>query len=107
MANPLYQMLTQGNAAPPYQPLQQGTTASGMWYTNPMQKANYILQAMQNPAAFVKQAFPDIPAAMQNNPNQILQYLQQTRGISNETIQRIANSVPYGMMPGFQQGFGR
>ena len=62
---------------------------------NPIQKANYIMQAMQNPAAFVRQAFPDIPAQIQNNPNQILQYLQQTRGISNQQIQDLLNQNPY------------
>ena len=41
---------------------------------------------MQNPAAFVRQAFPDIPAEIQNNPGQILRYLQQTRGINDQQI---------------------
>lgn len=49
------------------------------------------MQAMRNPAAFVRQSFPDIPAYMQNDPNQILQYLQQTRGITSEQIQDIIN----------------
>ena len=61
---------------------------------NPMQRMGQVMQAMQNPAAFVRQAFPDIPAYMQNNPGQILQYLQQTRNISNEQIQSIANQIP-------------
>ena len=62
---------------------------------NPLQKMNYIMQAMQNPAAFVRQAFPDIPAQIQNDPNQILQYLQQTRHISNQQIQDLINQNPY------------
>ena len=71
---------------------------SGMNKSQPMtaiQKANYIMQAMTNPAAFVKQAFPDIPAQIQNDPNQILQYLQQTRHISNNQIQELINQNPY------------
>ena len=59
---------------------------------NPLQRA---LQAMSNPAMFVKQMFPDIPAYMQNDPNQILQYLQQTRNISNNDIQNILTQHPY------------
>lgn len=47
-----------------------------------------IMSAMQNPAQFVKQQFPDIPNEIQNNPHQILQYLQQTRGITNQQIQQ-------------------
>ena len=64
---------------------------SGMQFNNPMQKMMYIMQAMQNPAQFVKQHIPDIPDEIQNNPNQILQYLQKTRGISNQQIQQIMN----------------
>ena len=86
MANPLYQSLM-GNASQPQQ-------MSGMQFANPMQKMSYIMQAMQNPAAFVKRAFPDIPDNIANNPNQILQYIQQTRGISNETINQIAQQMP-------------
>lgn len=67
-------------------PAQQ--SVSNMQFMNPMQKATYILQAMQNPAQFVKQQFPDIPDQIMNNPTQILQYLQQTRGISNQQIQQ-------------------
>ena len=50
------------------------------------QKVNQIMQSMQNPAAFVKQQFPDVPENILNNPNQVLQYLQQTRNISNEQL---------------------
>ena len=62
---------------------------------NPLMKMQYMVQAMRNPAAFVRQAFPDIPAEIQNNPNQILQYLQQTRHISNQQIQNLINQNPY------------
>ena len=73
-----------------YQPQQQ----SSMQFRNPMEKMNYILQAMKNPAGFVKQAFPDIPNEIQNDPNQILQYLQRTRNISNEQISNTINQMP-------------
>ena len=56
------------------------------------QKVNQIMQSMQNPAAFVKQQFPDIPENILNDPNQVLQYLQQTRNISNEQIQQMMGS---------------
>ena len=64
-------------------------------YINPIQKMQMIMQAMTNPAAFVKQTFPDIPNEIQNNPDQILQYLQQTRHISNQQIQNLINQNPY------------
>lgn len=59
---------------------------------NAYQKVNQIMQSMQNPAAFVKQQFPDIPENILNDPNQVLQYLQQTRNISNEQIQQMMGS---------------
>lgn len=61
---------------------------------NPMQRMQQVMQAMQNPVGYLMQKFPDIPAYMQNNPNLILQYLQQTRNISNEQIQNIINQMP-------------
>lgn len=64
-------------------------------FNNPIQKVNYILQTLRNPAAFVKQQFPDIPDNIMNNPQQILGYLQQTRGIDNGQLQQILGQYPY------------
>lgn len=47
---------------------------------NPMQQAQYIMNAMRNPAAFVSEQFPDVPENLRNNPNAVLNYLSQTRG---------------------------
>lgn len=58
---------------------------------NPMQQ---VMQAMQNPAAFIKSRFPDIPDNIQNDPNQIMQYLQRTRNISNNQIQQLIQQIP-------------
>lgn len=63
---------------------------SGITFHNPMQKMQYIMNAMTNPAAFARQQFPDIPENIQNNPNEILNYLQRTRGISDQQIQQIS-----------------
>ena len=83
--NPLYNMIMSGQ-------MNQSTSPQFM---NPIQKMQYIMKAMTNPAAFVRQAFPDIPTNIQNDPNQILQYLQQTRHISNQQIQDLLNQNPY------------
>lgn len=71
-------------------PAQTPQPSSGMQFQNPIQKANYIMNAIQNPAAFVKQQFPDIPENIQNNPDEILRYLQQTRGITDQQIQQLS-----------------
>lgn len=84
--NPLYNMIMSGQMSQ--------ANAISLQAMNPVQKANFIMQAMMNPAAIVKQAFPDIPAEIQNNPTQILSYLQQTRNISNQQIQNLANQHP-------------
>ena len=86
--NPLYQMFN------PQPQMTQPTTpgVSGQTFANPLQKANFIVQAMRNPAAFVKQAFPDIPDQISNDPGMILNYLQQTRGITNQQLQQVYNT---------------
>lgn len=81
MANPLYQQIMGMNQA--------GASHSGApQFSNPVQKMQYILQAMTNPVAFVRNAFPDIPTEIQNSPGQILQYLQKTRGVTDGQIQQ-------------------
>ena len=74
-------------------PMMQNNMSS-MQFANPAQKVMYILQAMTNPAQFVKQTFPDIPEQIQNDPNQILQYLRQTRGITDQQIQQAQQMSP-------------
>lgn len=80
--NPLYQMLMGGQQRPQ------------MGFATPIQKANAIMQALQNPAQFVRQQFPDIPEDISNDPNQILRYIQQTRNISNDQLGQIMNQFP-------------
>lgn len=66
---------------------------AGPQFANPMQKIAYVMQAMRNPAAFVKQQFPDIPDEISNNPDAIMEYLQRTRGISPEQIQQLSGQL--------------
>lgn len=81
--NPLFQQMM-GNTMQ-----QQPMPPSNM---NPIQKFNYIRQAMANPVAIIKQRFPDIPDQIMNNPEMILNYLQQTRGITNQQIQNLTQT---------------
>lgn len=78
--NPLYQMLNGGFGL---------NQAQNISIDNPMALMNAAAQAMQNPAWFIKQQFSDIPNEIANDPNQILGYLQQTRGITNSQIQQL------------------
>jgi hypothetical protein len=93
--NPLYQMLTgQGQQAPMQQQMPQAPMMSGMRFQNPLQKMNYIMQAMQNPAAFVKQHIPNLPDQIANDPNQILQYMQQNMGVTQQDIMNAQSQIP-------------
>lgn len=92
--NPLYQqqilrgVIQQPQRTPPY-----GSVPA---FNNPiLNAANYIFQTLRNPATFAKQQFPDIPDSMMNNPEEILGYLQQTRGIDNNQLQQILGRYPY------------
>lgn len=86
--NPLFQQLT-GGMMP-----QQIPAPSNMM--NPLQRINFVRQAMANPALIIKQRFPDIPDQIMNDPGKILNYLQQTRGITDQDIQQI--TLQYGGM---------
>ena len=77
----LYQMF--GGGAQPV----QGTPT----VTNPFQMMMTFSRAIRNPAAFIKEQFPDVPDQISNDPNRILDYLQRTRGISNQDIQKMYN----------------
>ena len=80
----LYQML---NGTVPMAPQMQGRPAQNMF-----QKMGAFAQAMRSPAAFVRQCFPDIPYEIQNDPNRILNYLKQTRGITDQQVQECASN---------------
>lgn len=64
-------------------------------FLNPFQKMQRVMSVMNNPAAFLKERFPDIPDEIMHDPNRILQYLQQTKGITNEDIQRVQGGIPW------------
>ena len=88
--NPYYQQIM-GNMMP-----QQTQMPGPTNMMNPIQRFNMVRQMMVNPAMIVKQRFPDIPDQIMNDPGQILSYLQQTRGITNQDIQQITSQ--YGGM---------
>lgn len=88
--HPLYNYMM-GNSIPMQPQPQQ--TMSPMTFQNPMQKMNYIMQAMRNPAAFVRQHL-NIPDQIANDPNQILQYMQSNMGVTQQDIQRVSSQIP-------------
>ena len=84
--NPLYSMVN-GQT-------QQAQSFDGLRFSSPMMQFGYLMQAINNPVAFVQKAIPDLPPQIANNPNQILRYLQQTRGITDDQINQAASMIP-------------
>ena len=90
MGSPLYN-ITMGNN----QPISQIPFHPSNMMQNFYQQAAAVMQVLNtNPIQYLLQKFPDIPANIQNNPNLIFQYLQNTRNIPNENIQRLMNMFP-------------
>lgn len=84
MNNPWYDRINgQGMPTPnpyPYQAVPQ---------MNPLQVVGEVANAMRNPMAFAMNAFRDVPPELWSNPAQALQYIQQTRGLSDADLRNI------------------
>ena len=52
-----------------------------------MQRANQLAQSFQNPQQMVQQYFPDAPAEVQGDPDQLLQWMQQTGKVNPQMVQ--------------------
>ena len=89
MGQSIFQTMNQ----PPMPQNATGTFSGAIQFANPIQKMQYIMQAMTNPAAFMKQNFPDIPDEIANDPNRVFGYLQQTRNISDSQMQTLINDA--------------
>lgn len=84
MNNPWYDKINGQGFVPQAQPMRQ----------MPMNPMGQLAQAMQNPQSYAMQAFQDVPREMWNNPQQALQYIMQTRGLTQADIQRMIGSLP-------------
>lgn len=93
MGQSIFQTMMPQQSQP--QPQSQPQSGQRVAFANPMQKAQFIMNALSNPAAFAKEQFPDIPDEISNNPGAILNYLQKTRGIPPNQIQQLNNQNPY------------
>lgn len=89
MMTPIQQMMMGGGG-------QTVPQMSGIQFANPIQKMNYIMQAMQNPAAFVRQHLPGIPEQAYSDPtgNGVLQYMQQNMGVTQQDIMNAESQIP-------------
>lgn len=90
MTHPLQQFIPQQMIGQvPQQPMITGIPQ----FMNPVQKMSFIMQAMQNPAQFVRQHLSGIPEQAFQDPtgNMVLQYMQQNMGVSQQDIVNAQN----------------
>ena len=88
--NPLFQALT-GIA----RPLGGGMNANMSWMANGplgavqnvIQQAQRLAGSLQNPQEMVKRYFPDAPAEVTGDPEQLLGWLQQTGKVNPQMVQ--------------------
>lgn len=90
MSHPLQQLIAQ-------QMYSQQPMISGIpQFANPLQKMGYIMQAMRNPAQFVREHLRGIPEEALNDPtgNSVLNYMRQNMGVTQQDIYNVANQIP-------------
>lgn len=94
--HPLFNMLQNGAGGQPQPQSQQPPISGGPQFQNPVQKMKYILQAMQNPAQFVRQSIPNIPEEAFRDPtgNAVLSYMMNNMGVTQQDVQRVSGQIP-------------
>ena len=88
--NPLFQALT-GGSMPVQNAVGQsaGPAMNGPFgaLQSVMQRAQQLASTMRNPQQLVQQYFPDAPAEISGDPEQLVGWLQQTGRVSPQMVQ--------------------
>lgn len=58
-----------------------------------MQKAQQLAGTLQNPQQLVQRFFPDAPAQVTNNPEQLLNWMKQTGRVNDQQIQMVRSMI--------------
>lgn len=58
-----------------------------------MQKAQQLAGTLQNPQQLVQRFFPEAPAQVANNPEQLLNWMKQTGRVNDQQIQMVRNMI--------------
>lgn len=80
MANPFYQSMVAGSQMMPPMAMSQNPVQALL------QRASQIYQTMNNPQELINQYFPFVPESYRNDPDKVLQYLQQTGKVTPQQI---------------------
>lgn len=85
--NPLFQAMM-GNSARPAAPMTNpSSTMPNAGFGGVFGRAQQIANAFSNPQQIVQQYFPDAPAEMRNDPEQLIGWLQQTGRVNPQMVQ--------------------
>lgn len=94
--NPLYQALTGSVGVPAggmgNVPTMNAGGPLGV-LQNAMARAQQLAGSFQNPQQLVQQYFPDAPANVQGDPEQLLQWMQQTGRVNPQMVQMVRQMV--------------
>lgn len=55
--------------------------------SNVLTRAQELAKSFQNPQQLVSRFLPDVPTGIQNDPNQIINWLQQTGRVNPQMVQ--------------------
>ncbi len=84
--NPLFHALTGGAGMPGQNPMQMvGAPTGGL--QGVLWRAQQLASMFQNPQQIVQRYFPDAPAEVSGDPEQLIGWLQQTGKVSPQMVQ--------------------
>ena len=83
--NPLFQALTGGMNLPGQNPMPTGGAPTG-GFQSVLGRAQQLASMFQSPQQIVQRYFPDAPAEVSGNPEQLIGWLQQTGKVSPQMV---------------------
>ena len=85
--NPLFKAITGGFAPVSLQTGISPSAVPGGGMGNVLARAQQLAGMMQNPQRLVSQFFPDAPAEVTCNPDQLVDWMQQTGRVNPQMVQ--------------------
>ena len=91
--NPLFQALTGGSGAMQSQAGSSAPMMPQMAGNGIFGRVQQLAGMFQNPQQLVQRYFPDAPAEVAGDPNQLLQWMQQTGKVNPQMVQMARNMM--------------
>ena len=85
--NPLFKALNGANSPVQNQTMNSAPMMQNGGFGGIFGRMQQLAGAFQNPQQMVQRYFPDAPAEVQNDPNQLLQWMQQTGKVNPQMVQ--------------------